>query len=112
MVIPMRLNPELKSKINRLWEKLWSGGVSNPLMAIEQISYLLFMKRIEDNDVQMQQNAKLTKEKYASIFESHEDCRWSVWSEYPANKKLEHVRNKVLSFLKNLGAKDSLYNQY
>ena len=40
------LNATLKSAIGRLWDKFWSGGISNPLTAIEQISYLLFMKRL------------------------------------------------------------------
>lgn len=106
------LDSELKSKINRLWDKLWSSGISNPLQAIEQISYLLFMKRLEDEDVKRQQAAKLTGEKYVSIFEKNDDCRWSVWTEYSANKILEHVRTRVFPFLKTLGEKDSLYNQY
>jgi len=106
------LDSDLKSKINRLWEKLWSAGISNPLMAIEQISYLLFMKRLEDEDALRQQNARVTKEKYESIFTGNENCRWSVWSEYPAEKMLEHVRSKVFPFLKTLGEKESLYNQY
>jgi type I restriction enzyme M protein len=41
-------NPTLKSLINSLWNTLWSGGISNPLSAIEQITYLLFMKRLDD----------------------------------------------------------------
>ena len=41
-------NPELKSKINQLWDKFWSGGIANPLTAIEQITYLLFMKRLDE----------------------------------------------------------------
>ncbi len=106
------LDSELKSKINRLWEKLWSGGISNPLNAIEQISYLIFMKRLEDEDTRRQQDAKLTGEKYVSIFQNNEDCRWSVWSEYPANKILDQVNNRVFPFLKTLGEKDSMYNQY
>lgn len=106
------LDSELKSKINKLWEKLWSSGISNPLSAIEQISYLLYMKKLEDLDTDRLQNAKLTKEKYTSIFQNNNDCRWSVWSEYPADKILEHVRSKVFPFLKTLGEKDSLYNQY
>ncbi len=44
------LEQELKSKINLLWDKFWSNGVSNPLQAIEQISYLLFLKKLEDED--------------------------------------------------------------
>ena len=44
------LDAELKSKINLLWNKFWSGGISNPLNAIEQMSYLIFMRRMEDVD--------------------------------------------------------------
>ncbi len=106
------LDQELKSKINKLWDKFWSGGISNPLMAIEQISYLLFIKRLEDEDVLRQQNARLTREHYASIFQGNSDCKWSVWTEYSADKILDHVRTKVFPFLKSLGEKDSLYNQY
>ena len=43
-------NPELKSKIDQLWDKFWSDGISNPLTAIEQITYLLFMKRVDELD--------------------------------------------------------------
>ncbi len=106
------LDQELKSKINRLWDKFWSGGISNPLMAIEQISYLIFMKRLEDQDTLRQQNAKLTGENHTSIFKTNEDCKWSIWTEYSSDKMLDHVRNKVFPFLKNLGEKDSFYNQY
>jgi type I restriction enzyme M protein len=42
------LNQEIKNKINRLWDLFWSGGMANPLTALEQISYLLFMRRAED----------------------------------------------------------------
>ena len=106
------LDQELKSKINRLWDKFWSGGISNPLMAIEQISYLIFMKRLEDEDALRQQNARLTGEKFSSVFDGRDDCKWSVWTEYPADRILDHIRNKVFPFLKTLGESDSLYNQY
>ena len=46
----MRLAPELKSKIDSLWDKFWSGGLSNPLQSIEQMSYLIFMNRLEEMD--------------------------------------------------------------
>ena len=44
------LDPDIKSKINKLWNAFWAGGLSNPLTAIEQISYLIFMKRLDDLD--------------------------------------------------------------
>ena len=106
------LDPELKSKINLLWDKFWSGGISNPLQAIEQMSYLIFMKRLEDEEVLREQNSKLSGEKYKTIFDGHEDCKWSVWTEYSGEKMLVHVRDKVFPFLRNLGGEDSLYSAY
>ncbi|CAH8190816.1 N-6 DNA methylase [Vibrio vulnificus] len=62
-------NAELKSKINQLWDKFWSGGISNPLTAIEQITYLLFMKRLDELDLKKQVDAEWTDESYKSKFE-------------------------------------------
>jgi type I restriction enzyme M protein len=62
-------NPELKSKINQLWNKFWAGGISNPLTAIEQITYLLFMKRLDELDQKKQADAEWTGEPYTSKFE-------------------------------------------
>ena len=106
------LDAELKSKINQLWNKFWSGGIANPLNAIEQMSYLLFMKRLEDEDVRTQQNSKLTGDPYKSIFEGHDDCKWSYWTRLPADKILDHVNKTVFPFLKDLGEVDSLYREY
>lgn len=61
-------NPELKGKIDQLWNKFWSGGISNPLTAIEQITYLLFMKKLDDNDLKNQADAEWSDEPYTSKF--------------------------------------------
>ena len=47
------LTTEIKNKVQNLWDRLWAGGLSNPITAIEQISYLLFMKRLENFDIKM-----------------------------------------------------------
>ncbi len=75
-------NPELKSKIDQLWNKFWSGGISNPLTAIEQITYLLFMKRLDELDQKKQADAEFTNEKYTSKFEG----RW-IPPEYRAKAR-------------------------
>jgi len=106
------LDTQLKSKINQLWDKFWSNGISNPLQAIEQMSYLIFMKRLEDEDVKREQNAKLRNEKFVSMFKNNENCKWSNWTNYSADKILTHVRNKVFPFLQNLGDEGSLYATY
>ena len=64
----LQSNSELKSKIDQLWDKFWSGGISNPLTAIEQITYLLFMKRLDELDLKRQADAKFIGEKYVSKF--------------------------------------------
>jgi type I restriction enzyme M protein len=58
----------LKGKIDKLWDKFWSGGISNPLTAIEQITYLLFMKRLDELDLKRQSDAEFTGEQYTSKF--------------------------------------------
>ena len=106
------LDSDLKSKINQLWDKFWSGGISNPLQAIEQMSYLLFMKQLEDEDNSREQNSRLNKKDFKSLFEGCPDCKWSVWTNYPSEKILDHVRDKVFPFMRNLGGDDSLYARY
>lgn len=59
-------NAELKSKIDQLWNKFWAGGISYPLTAIEQITYLLFMERLDEQDLKKQADAEWTGEPYTS----------------------------------------------
>ncbi len=64
----LQRNPEIKSKIDDLWNKFWAGGISNPLTAIEQITYLLFMKILDENDLKEVANAEFTGDAYTSRF--------------------------------------------
>jgi len=106
------LDSQIKSQIRKLWDRFWSGGLTNPLTAIEQMSYLIFMKKLEDEDSKRMREAHFTGERYKSLFEGHDDCKWSSWSNLPAEEILEHVRDKVFPFMRNLGREDSLYAQY
>ncbi len=101
------LNSVLKSSINRLWDKFWSGGISNPLTAIEQISYLLFMKRLDELDIKKKQDAEFTGETYKSIFEGDKNnLRWSHFKQMEGGEMLSHIQTKVFPFLKTLGNKN------
>ncbi|SNU01638.1 HsdM N-terminal domain-containing protein [Ruaniaceae bacterium KH17] len=51
---------ELKSKIDRVWDAFWSGGISNPMEVIEQITYLLFIRRLDDIQVIAERKARIT----------------------------------------------------
>ena len=106
------LDAELKSKVNKLWDKFWSGGIANPIVAIEQMSYLIFMKRLEDEDNKREQNAQLSNLKYRSLFEGKEKNKWSVWTKMPADNILCYVRDQVFPFLRAIGSENSVYQQY
>ena len=98
------LESELKSKIDKLWDLFWSGGIVNPLTAIEQISYLLFMKRLDDKDIKGKKDAKFSDKTYQSIFKSNNDLCWSHWKHFEAEKMLNHIRDKVFPFIKKLNS--------
>jgi type I restriction enzyme M protein len=105
------LDSELKSKITKLWNAFWAGGISNPLSAIEQISYLIFMKRLDDLDTHHINAAQARGQPYKSVFEGHEDCRWSTWKHMSAEAMYNHVTEKVFPFIKNLhNGEDVVYS--
>jgi type I restriction enzyme M protein len=124
-------NPELKSKIDQLWNKFWSGGISNPLTAIEQITYLLFMKRLDELDQKRQADAQWTGENYISKFTGtwippeyrsqpepekfaidKRSLRWSEFKRMQAEEMLQHVQGKVFPFLKDLNGAESNFTHH
>ncbi len=76
--------------------------MSNPLQSIEQMSYLIFMKRLEDMDNNESARSKARAMPYKSIFKGHEDCRWSHWKHFKAEDMLKHVRDVVFPFIKTI----------
>ncbi len=107
------LNTNLKSSIGRLWDKFWSGGISNPLTAIEQISYLLFMKRLDEMDLKKKQDSKFTGESYKSIFAGvNEKLRWNHFRQMEGGEMLTHIQNKVFPFLKTIDKEQSPFAKH
>jgi type I restriction enzyme M protein len=112
-------NAQLKSLIDKLWNNFWSGGISNPLTAIEQITYLIFMKRLDELESKRERDAEFTGEKYSSRFKGKftiagseqtidkNELRWSVFKHMPADEMLFHVQSKVFPFLKELNGETS-----
>src|ERR1700730_8247127 len=92
----------LRSAVEALWDKHWAGGLANPLDAIEQLSFLLFLKRLDEREQDAERAAKLRGKKFTPIFPSP-DLRWSHWTQLPANTALKQVREVVFPFIKTLG---------
>src|SRR5437660_11468876 len=93
---------ELKSKVDRLWDAFWTGGISNPLEVIEQITYLLFIKRLDELHTAEEKKAnRLNRQIENAIFEKGEqDLRWSRFKNLEAKEMFEIVTTKVFPFIK------------
>jgi type I restriction enzyme M protein len=72
---------ELKSKIDKVWEAFWTGGLSNPITVIEQMTYLLFIRRLDELQTQKEQKAAFLKQPVESpIFTTDQnEIRWSFF---------------------------------
>jgi type I restriction enzyme M protein len=105
------LTPAIRSKVDALWDKFWSGGIANPLTAIEQISYLLFMRRLDAMDSKAQEDAEWLGKTYTSLFAGHDDLRWSQFRNFPGDAMLAHVRDQVFPFIKSLGGEPQPFSQ-
>lgn len=102
------LTQEIRNKVQRLWNMFWSRGITNPITAIEQISYLLFIRRLEEVD----EYDNVTNVKKKSIFKGHEMCLWSRFSTLPPSDMLECYQNEVFPFIKTLNGEDEPFAQY
>lgn len=108
------MEQETKSIIDRIWTNFWEGGITNPLTVIEQITYLLFIKGLDDIDIAHEKNDNILKIKTKRIFdEKHQECRWSIFKNYPAGKMHKIVSQDVFPFIKSLSKnKNSGYAKY
>jgi type I restriction enzyme M protein len=107
---------ELKSKIDKVWEAFWTGGLSNPITVIEQMTFLLFIRRLDDIHTQREQKATFLKKKIENPIYTLEqnELRWSYFknSDPDVMFKLFTKENGVFDFLKNMGATDSAFSSY
>lgn len=101
----------LRSKVDALWDKLWSGGLANPADVIEQLSYLIFLKRLNEKEEDGIHAAKRKGTKYKPIFPKRE-LRWDYWTQLPAEKALKHVKEEVFPFMKGLGGEGGAFGEY
>jgi type I restriction enzyme M protein len=116
---------ELKSQVDQVWNSFWAGGISNPLEVIEQITYLLFLRRLDDLQILEENKAtRLKKPIERRIFPKgkddigkkggrpYEDFRWSRFKNFEAADMFEVVSQHVFPFLRTLGGEKSTYGQH
>ncbi len=114
---------ELKNKINALWEIFWTGGITNPLDVVEQMTYLMFIHDLDETDNLRAKESAMLGLPYKSMFGEEvqigertvpgNQLKWSVFHDFPAGKMYTVVQEQVFPFIKNLhGDKGSAYAKY
>lgn len=112
---------ELRSKVDRVWDAFWSGGIANPVEVIEQITYLLFIRRLDEIQTREERVANRTGKPMARrVFPEglddtgrmprpYNDLRWSVFTNRSPQEMFEIVGEHVFPFLRRMGAEGSSY---
>jgi type I restriction enzyme M protein len=115
------LTGELRTQIDQIWNAFWSGGVSNPLSVIEQITYLLFIKRLDElHTLEENKAATLGIAMERRIFpdgkdehgRAYADLRWSRFKNFEARAMMDVVAERVFPFLRQMGEQGSSYGQH
>ena len=99
---------ELKSKVDRIWDTMWSGGISNPLSVIEQLTYLLLIKQLDELQTLKEHKAARTGRPIEDpVFTAGQEAlRWTRFKETAPEQMFETVRDEVFPFIKTLGQKE------
>jgi len=121
------LTGEIKNKIDGIWETFWTGGLANPLSVIEQVTYLLFIKLLDDNQIKKEKNAQVlgveTKgllfgkgnfvDKKENIDVPFVSLRWSHFKNFEPQALFNTVKDKVFPFIKQINnGKDTAFSRY
>lgn len=118
----------LKNKVDAIWDIIWTGGITSPITVLEQITYLLFMKLIDDNQLKREATANALGVKLeSSVFKKgecvisevprivcdYDKLRWNVFHNYAPDAMLSNMQNNVFPFIKQIGeGRNTAFSRY
>ena len=119
---------DLRNKVDQIWQTIWTGGITSPITVLEQITYLMFMKLLDDNQIKAEANAaalgvklkeRVFKDGVCVISEEprieakYEDLRWHRFSNLEPGEMYKTVQNYVFPFIKQIGeGRDTAFSRY
>ena len=119
---------ELKNKVDSIWDTLWTGGIASPITVLEQITYLMFMKLLDDNQLKQEAGAnalgiKLKNRVFGDgicvisenphVETDYSNLRWHVFHNFEPGAMFSNIQNYVFPFIKQIGAgKDTAFSRY
>ena len=92
---------ELKSQVDKVWEAFWTGGISNPISVIEQFTYLLFIKRLDEMQLREERKAAMISGTVSKVIYSDEQkaLRWSSFKNMDPENMFAHFTTPVATGL-------------
>jgi type I restriction enzyme M protein len=100
---------ELKSRIDKLWTEFWTGGITNPLTVIEQITFLMFTRMLDITETRNEKKASRTGKPFKRIFDEHQQhLRWQFLKQRGADQMLPLVRDEVFPHFKSIAELDTV----
>ncbi|MBT2721462.1 class I SAM-dependent DNA methyltransferase [Bacillus sp. ISL-46] len=105
---------EVKNKVDKIWEHFWTGGVTNPLTVIEQFTYLLFIKGLDDTQKRMEKQSLITRKPIERplFTKEQEHLRWSKFKEQESEEMFRIVKDEVFLHMKNIGEENSHFTKH
>ena len=119
---------ELKSKVDSIWDTIWTGGITSPITVLEQITYLMFMKLLDDNQLKAEAGAnalgiKLKTKVFGDgvcvisenprVETDYNNLRWHVFHNFEPGAMLSTIQTYVSPFIKQIGeGKDTAFSRY
>jgi type I restriction enzyme M protein len=115
------LTGDIRNQVDTIWNSFWTGGISNPLEVIEQITYLLFLRRLDDlHTVEELKATRLQKPMDRRVFpegadargKPYDEMRWSRFKNTEARAMFETISEHVFPWLRTLGGNGSTYARH
>lgn len=99
---------DLKNRIDSLWTEFWTGGITNPLTVIEQITFLMYSRLLDMQERRNEKRASVSSAPPLSRFgKGEQDCRWETWRHFGAEQMLPHVRDRVFPHFRRLAERST-----
>jgi len=108
------LTGKLKNQVDEIWEVFWTGGVTNPISVIEQFTYLLFIRRLDEIHTSRERQAMLLETDIAQpIFATEQaNYRWNKFKNLDPQVMFELVKDKVFPFIKTINGEDTTFAKH
>lgn len=109
---------EIRNKVDKIWTDIWAGGITNPLTVIEQFTYLMFIRSLDEKELESESFEALTGESLPKIFpqdEQGQSMRWSKFRDRDAREIYEIAGQRVFPFIKSMnggGKAQTAFSRY